>query len=294
MSDRNYTSYVEWYTEGPFADYVRAAGMAGNSMTVIEASQPAGDMSDPPIDELILIRLLTSDCPCDVDLGPGHFSTNLRRGDFFLVSPNTRSDFQMYAPHAVDIFSLPAKNCLDLLGDNTGGALDFGKLHRGVFRSDLLSAMCQRLVEAARMPQSASRLFVDSASMALLGELKYLAGETARRQRRPDVRDWRIRRTMEQIDAHLGDDIALSELAKTVSLSQSHYSALFRSATGVSPHAWILRRRIERSCDLLADTEEAITDVALGLGFSSSQHFATVFRSEMGMTPSAWRRERRS
>jgi len=292
MQDRDYATYVEWYTEGPFADYVRAAGMAGNAMTVIEATQPAGDMSDPPIDELILIRLLTSDCPCDVDLGPGHFSTELRRDDFFLVSPNTRSNFQMYAPHAVDIFSIPARTCLDVLGQTDGNPLDFGKLHTSTFRSDLLSAMCQRLVEAARTPREASRLFVDSASMALLGELTFLSGCDPKTLRRPDVRDWRVRRTLEQIDAHLGEDISLAALASTVDLSPSHYSALFRAATGVSPHAWIMRRRIERACGLLEDPRARITDVALAMGFSSSQHFATVFRAEMGTTPTVWRRDR--
>ena len=292
MQGRNYASYVEWYTEGPFADYVRAAGMAGNAMTVIEATQPAGDMSDPPIDELILIRLLTSDCPCEVDLGPGHFSTELRRDDFFLVSPNTRSSFQMRAPHAVDIFGLPAKNWLGILGKSDGTPLDFGRLHTGTFRSGLLSAMCQRLVEAARAPQEASRLFVDSASMAVLGELVFLSGCDHKTLRRPDVRDWRVRRTLEQIDARLGEDISLAELAGTVDLSPSHYSALFRAATGVTPHAWIMRRRIEKACELLADPRTPITEVALSTGFSSSQHFATAFRAEMGTTPTIWRRER--
>lgn len=268
--------------------------MAGDTICVVEAVQPAGDLSDPPVNDLVLIRMLTSDIPCSIDLGAGRFTVSQHHGDFILVSPNTRSDIQMYAPHAVELFSLPARNCLELMARENGQALDFGRLHAAPFRSELLNAMCQRLVEAARMPHATSRLFVDSASMGLLGELTQVAGLDSVRLQRMDIHDWRIRRTMDQIEAHLGDDVSIGTLAAAVNLSPAHYSALFRSATGISPHAWIMRRRVERACELLSHSQTTITDVALTLGFSSSQHFATVFRLHKGMSPTAWRRVRRT
>lgn len=292
MQDRVYSSYAEWYTEGPFASYVRASGMAGDTMSVVEAIQPAGDLSDPPINDLVLIRMLSSDVPCAIDLGHGRFSVSQNYGDFILVAPNTRSDIQMYSSHAVELFSLPARNCLDLLEGGQSHSLDFGKLHAGPFRSDLLNALCQRLVDAATAPDPVSRLFVDGALMALLGELYLLAGLDPVKRHRLSVRDWRIRRTMEQIEARLSQELQLNELAAAVGLSPSHFNTLFRSATGLSPHAWVLRRKVERSCELLLNPKATITDVAYGLGFSSSQHFATTFRAHKGITPTAWRRER--
>ncbi len=290
--EREYSSYAEWYNEGPFAAYVRMSAMAGNMISVVEAVQPAGDLSDPPINDLVLIRMLSPDAPCSIDLGAGRFCVSQHHGDFILIAPNIGSDIQMYESHAVELFSLPANRCRELLADSENDSLDFGELHASPFRSDLLNAMCQRLVEAARMPEAASRLFVDSASSALLGELNQLGGLDRRRHQRPFVCDWRVRRTMEQMDAHLGDDISLTELAATACLSTARYSAVFRAATGASPHAWFLRRKIDRSLDLLANPAIQITEIALSLGFSSSQHFATTFRAHMGMTPTAWRRSR--
>lgn len=118
------------------------------------------------------------------------------------------------------------------------------------------------------------------------------AGATPRHTRRPDVTDWRVRRALEQIDARIGEDLRLADLAAAAGLSPSRFTALFRDALGCSPHMWMTRRRIERACDWLLDPRRSITAIALDLGFSSSQHFATTFRNHKRMTPSAWRKMR--
>ena len=104
--------------------------------------------------------------------------------------------------------------------------------------------------------------------------------------------DWRIRRSIEEIEARLHEDLGLIELAAAVGLSPSHYAMLFRAATGLPPHRWLVKRRIERACEMLHDPRTSITDIAFTLGFPSSQHFATMFGKHMGATPSEWRRRR--
>ncbi len=130
--------------------------------------------------------------------------------------------------------------------------------------------------------------------MSILAELTQLAGHDGEKRQRADIRDWRIRRATEQINALLTEDVSLAELAAGVDLSPSRFNALFRAATGLPPHQWLIRRRIERACELLLDMAMPVTEIALSLGFSSSQHFATAFKHQMGTTPSAWRSERRS
>ena len=292
MQSARYASYAEWYSRGPLSSYVRASGTAGDAITIIEATQPAGDMSDPPVNDLILMRSVSFGIPFAFDLGAGRFSGIERHGDFHLAPPNTRSDIQVHAPHSVQLFSLCAKTCLELFQGERVRGLDFGLLHRQLFRSELLNALCERLARATRSPEASSRLFAESAAMAMLAELTLLAGHEAERRQRIDIRDWRIRRTIDQLDSRLGDDVSLAELAAGVDLSPSHYTSLFRAATGLPPHAWLVRRRIERACELLSDPRMSITEIAHTLGFSSSQHLATTFRNQTGATPSEWRRER--
>lgn len=109
---------------------------------------------------------------------------------------------------------------------------------------------------------------------------------------RGGLADWRLRRAMDLLDARWADDVGLAELAEQAGLSPGHFASLFRRATGLSPHQWLIRRRIAEACAMLGDPRRSVTEVALACGFASSQHFATLFRERMGITPSAYRRDR--
>jgi AraC-like DNA-binding protein len=110
-------------------------------------------------------------------------------------------------------------------------------------------------------------------------------------QLRALVCDWRLRRAIEYLEARIAERVSLDELAAQVDLSQSHLVTLLRSGAGEPPHRWLMLRRIERACQMLAETRLSITKIALACGFASSQHFATTFRKHKGATPSQFRAE---
>ena len=260
-----YGSYAEWYATGPLSHFVRASGLVGGTIAVIEAKQPAGDMSDPPVDELVLMRTMSIGIPFEFDLGAGRFlGTSGSATIIWLTS--TASDIQVHAAHSTQLFSLPAKACRELVRDETIAALDFGALHRQLFRSSLLDALCDRLVSAVRRSEPPSRLFAQSASMAILAELAQLSSRPPK-HRFSGVQDWRVRRVIEQLDSRIGEDLSLLDLAGSVDLSPSHLTALFRAATGLPPHAWVVRRKIERACELMENPRASVTEVAHALGF---------------------------
>jgi AraC-like DNA-binding protein len=103
-----------------------------------------------------------------------------------------------------------------------------------------------------------------------------------------------IRRAIAMIETDPAADLSVADLASEAHLSLSRFKARFREEMGVPPAEYMLRARVARSRELLADDGRSITDVALDLGFSSSQYFATVFRRFMHQTPSEYRRESRS
>lgn len=74
-----------------------------------------------------------------------------------------------------------------------------------------------------------------------------------------------------------------------VELSTTHLANLFREGTGDPPHCWLMRRRFEQACELLAKPDLGITDIAHQCGFASSQHLATVIRKQLATTPTAYR-----
>jgi AraC-like DNA-binding protein len=100
----------------------------------------------------------------------------------------------------------------------------------------------------------------------------------------------RLARVLAYIDANIAEPITLSNLAAAAGLSRMYFARQFRVATGIRPHEYVLRRRIERSQQLLTATSDALVDVALSVGFQTQAHFTTVFRKIVGNTPRQWRR----
>jgi AraC family transcriptional regulator len=102
---------------------------------------------------------------------------------------------------------------------------------------------------------------------------------------------WRLIRVLSYINANIGEPLTLANLAATAGLSRMHFARQFRAATGISPHEYVLRTRIERAQKLLAATSDALVDIGLNVGFKTQTHFTTVFKRIVGNTPRRWRRE---
>lgn len=99
----------------------------------------------------------------------------------------------------------------------------------------------------------------------------------------------RLRRIVDYIESHLGEEIALAGLARLADLSPHHFASAFRTSTGVAPHRYVTERRIARGCELLAKSEATVTTVAHALGFASHGHFSESFRRFVGVTPSEYK-----
>jgi AraC-like DNA-binding protein len=102
---------------------------------------------------------------------------------------------------------------------------------------------------------------------------------------------WRLKRATDYIAAHLGEPIGLADIAASTGLTRMHFAAQFKAATGMRPHEYLLRQRIERAKELLAGSQTPLAEVALEVGFKAQAHFTTVFARIVGETPNAWRRE---
>ncbi|MDE1993433.1 MAG: helix-turn-helix transcriptional regulator [Rhizobiaceae bacterium] len=100
---------------------------------------------------------------------------------------------------------------------------------------------------------------------------------------------WRLRRTIEYLEENLTDPIYLADLATVAGLSRMHFAAQFRAATGLSPHVYIIRRRIEVAQQLMLDTNRSIADISIAVGFSSQAHFTSAFKKINGVSPGQWR-----
>ena len=100
---------------------------------------------------------------------------------------------------------------------------------------------------------------------------------------------WRLKRATEYMTANLAEPICLADIAAATGLSRMHFAAQFRVATGLRPHEYLIRRRIERARELLLTSRQSLVEIALDVGFKTQAHFTTVFGRFVGETPSIWR-----
>jgi AraC family transcriptional regulator len=92
------------------------------------------------------------------------------------------------------------------------------------------------------------------------------------------------------VEDNLGCNISLLEMAAVSGYSPDHFARLFKRTFRVSPHQYILARRIERAKSLLREPKLSIVEVALACGFSSQAHLTEMFRRSTGVTPGTYRK----
>jgi AraC family transcriptional regulator len=138
---------------------------------------------------------------------------------------------------------------------------------------------------------SAGKLFVDCIESALANILLTSFNTFAPRSipSKGGMAPHVFRRVVEFMRSNMDKQIGLKDLADCAGLSLSHFSFQFRVSTNQSPHQYMLRLRVERSKELLADSHLSVLDVGLEVGFRNQQHFATVFRNSVGVPPSVYR-----
>ncbi|WP_339513344.1 helix-turn-helix domain-containing protein [Ochrobactrum sp. MYb379] len=101
---------------------------------------------------------------------------------------------------------------------------------------------------------------------------------------------WQIKRVRRFIDEKIAYTVSLDEMARQVKLSTSYFSAAFKNSFGVSPHNYVIQRRVEFAKDKMLNSKAPLCEIALDCGLSDQAHLSRVFRRITGTTPSAWRR----
>jgi AraC family transcriptional regulator len=140
------------------------------------------------------------------------------------------------------------------------------------------------------------QLYVDCISTAIIVRL-LVSADRADALERPKVAGlvrWRLKRAIDYIEARLAEPVSLADIAMATGLTRVYFSAQFKAATGLRPHEYLVRRRIERAQEMLVADRVPIVDVALSVGFQTQAHFSTVFKRFVGQSPHAWRQSQAS
>lgn len=98
----------------------------------------------------------------------------------------------------------------------------------------------------------------------------------------------RLQRLHDLVEARFTDMLSVADMAAELGLSVSYFIRAFKAATGMTPHAYLLDRRLEHARQLLW-SQTPIAQVAGMSGFSSQAHLTTCFQQKLGLTPKRFR-----
>lgn len=160
----------------------------------------------------------------------------------------------------------------------------------------LIGRLAIAFVHAEDLSGASCRSYADGIGLAIVARLFGSDADTRAARRASHVAPlakWRLKRAIDYIDAHLGDAIVLADIAASAGLTRMHFAAQFRAATGVRPHEYVLRQRIERAQQLLSASQIPLVEIALETGFKAQAHFTSVFARFVGQTPNIWRQQNR-
>ena len=101
---------------------------------------------------------------------------------------------------------------------------------------------------------------------------------------------WQMKRVDAYIEENIAGSLTLDDLAACAKLSASYFGRAFKASFGETPHAYILRKRMELARRLMRETSAPLATIALECGMADQSHFSRIFRRFTGMSPYAWRR----
>ena len=136
-----------------------------------------------------------------------------------------------------------------------------------------------------------SQAYADSMATALSMHLlrRYASRQPQIKEYTGGLAPYKLKAVREYIHEHLNQNLTLTKLAARANLSTHYFATLFKQSTGLTPHQYVTKCRLEKAKQLLRQTNLPIIEIGQEVGFQNQSHFTRVFRQYLKVTPKAYR-----
>ena len=281
----DFPSYLNAYMTRYANTVVDCQRVGTKGASLLRFERPAGRYADEATSDFALTMVQNGGFGAELDCAAGGFPVNVASGQLFVSPPFIATDnaFHGTAKGVTLVFGyahvtelLSGVDVLPQSGPSTR-----------TLCNDFIRVSINRLCAVAHSRAPADRVFADAAILAIFATLAGQEAKAGARAKR-GLADWQLRRVMEKLESMR--DISLTELAASANLSPFYFARAFKHTTGLPPHRYQQRRRMELAKELLSTTSLPIVEVAHRVGYGSSQTLARVFRKEAGASPIEYRR----
>lgn len=224
----------------------------------------------------------------------GKKSLSLGKGDIIIQPAGEMHSCSWEIPWSHSSF-LISQSAIDELAEKLGlprGAT--GKVSH-LICDPLISQLTHSLIAEREGDPLSCPLYAQSVlsflSHRLLMRLDQTSGKLHTAPREESLSPLLLEKVMSFIAERIDKSISLADLAKVANTSPFHFSRLFKNATGMSPHAFVLSRRTTIACQLLEEGVDSLSTIATKSGFSSQSHMGRAFKKMLKVSPAAYRQQ---
>ena len=173
------------------------------------------------------------------------------------------------------------------------GAVHFGPhLAVRIDADDAFAHECiARLYDPGWQGSDTSALFVDALLRTLALHVFARYADRVPQPRGDGLADALVRDLKAFVDARLDRRLSRNDLARRAGYDAREFSIAFRNTFGMTPMQYVIERRLDRACLLIAGTRRDLADIAISAGFSSQSHLTSTLKKRRGITPLRLRRQ---
>ena len=272
----------------------RTASIAPIGFTRLRSEMVGHDRTkDVPAEDAFAFHVLLQPVSADIWIdGRRTALRTVKSGALLLFDLSRNAVSNIHTPFDILRFYI-SQSTLDELAFDRGVRRSVG-FARPCFGSNdsVMHGLANALLDGIERPSECSALFIDHIGLAFHAHATEVYGHSAVRRFTASggLAPWQVRRTVDFMVGHLDGDPTIAELAKECRLSAGYFARAFRQSTGLSPHQFLMRKRIERSQELLLCGELDLADIAMICGFMDQSHFTRVFGKFEGHSPGKWQR----
>jgi AraC family transcriptional regulator len=252
---------------------------------------PGERPEEKPLDQHVLVMLCSPTWRGEKKAADGTFVPASKAVGALTTVPRGPVPFGRSFEKADILYCAFGDPLLSAVREELDGRLPLPVSPRSGLHDHAVSEILHLLFAEVESGGASGTLYAESLAHALAVRFLFLGEYLPTRSSATAVLPQRkLRGIQDLIESRLDADLTLQELAAAIGYSRSHFLRMFRATTGMTPHRYVLKRRVERARQLLEQVGLSIAEVAMICGFSSQAHLTFAFRKEYGITPTEYRR----
>jgi AraC family transcriptional regulator len=260
-----------------------------NNLNLVYEIEPAGEMPEDIFPDHALVICL-GDCQGKYKLDGKWYQEEYRAGDIVMFPAGELFPrFSIDRPTPLLEIFLSPDTFINAAAETVPSKVKLRSHFK--LRDPLIQQMGLALKTELEMGGVDSKLYADSMATALSMHLmrRYASRDPGIKEYREGLPPYKLKQVIEYIRVNLDRDLTLTKLANLVEISPHYFASLFKQSTGLTPHQYVTKCRLEEAKILLRRSHLPIIEICHQLGWQNQSHFTRLFRQHFQITPKAYR-----